>query len=75
MVRAAAGMVEALPAVTVVGVILAILLVIVVLTLLWYLVLFVFIQRGRRKRAERLAANPDAYPAAPTQEEWRGKQI
>jgi hypothetical protein len=67
-------MVEALPAVTVVGVIVGIILVIVALVVLWYLVLFLLIQRGRRKRAERLAANPDAYPAAPTDQNWRGKE-
>jgi uncharacterized membrane protein YfcA len=73
-VMAVGGGVGSLLAVSVGGIILAIILVVVVLTLLWYLVLFVFIKRGRRKRAERLAAHPDAYPEAPTHQEWRGKQ-
>ena len=65
----------AIPAVTVGGIILGIIVVIVAFVVLWYLILFLFIKRGRKKRAERLAANPDAYPAAPTEEDFRGGQV
>ena len=60
--------------VTVAGVLLGIVLVIVAFVLLWWIIMFLFIRRGRKKRAARLAANPNAYPDVPPQQDWHGTE-
>ncbi|HZM54061.1 MAG TPA: hypothetical protein VFC03_03445 [Acidimicrobiales bacterium] len=61
-------------AVTVVGVLVGVVVAIIVVTIAFWIVMALLIKRGRRKRAERLAADPGAYPPADPRQDWHGSQ-
>lgn len=60
--------------VTVLGVLVAVVVTIAVVTIAFWIVMAIFIKRGRKKRAERLAANPGAYPPTSPRQDWHGDQ-
>jgi predicted permease len=56
------------------SIVLAIIASILISTVVFWIAIALLIKRGRRKRAERLAANPTAYtPTSPVQD-WHGDQ-
>ena len=61
-------------AVTFVQVVVGIVVVLVVATVLYWVVMALLIKRGRRRRAESLAADPTAYPRTDPTQDWHGSQ-
>jgi flagellar biosynthesis/type III secretory pathway M-ring protein FliF/YscJ len=70
----AIGDASPMTAVTFVQVLVSVVVVLVVLTILYWVVMALLIKRGRRRRAERLAADPTAYPASDPTQDWHGSQ-